>query len=189
MSSTPPPCRSVNVFLFRGDRSRAMAASFQIALDDEKTGRGSGPTIMDCQLFAGHIGVSLDSGMTIWGFNPDHVGIPVWQLLDRLKNGDAFPGVVRDDTPVFAAARTRGISILSFEVVLPEPQFRSFESRLDGERRKSQYSYGFPNGNGDCNCVTWLERLGLPLLTGRINDFVAGQGASVTASRRFGLCV
>jgi hypothetical protein len=32
---------------------------------------------------------------------------------------------------------------------------------LDGEWKNRQYSYGFPNRDGDGNCTTWLERLGL----------------------------
>src|SRR5207249_3214133 len=89
-------------------------------------------------------GVSTDGGSTIYGFNPDGGGVPVWQLMDGLKNGDAFPGVVRDDTAAFSAAQARGLTVLSFEVILPEPQFQRFEGSLDGERRGSQYSYGFP---------------------------------------------
>jgi hypothetical protein len=189
MSSTPPACRTVTVFAFRGDRSRPFATAFLSALDDEKNRGGSGPTPGECQLFAGHTGVSTDGGTTLCGFNPDRGAVPVWQLMDGLKNGDAFPGVVRDDTAVFAAARKRGLTFLSFEVILPDPRFQDFKTTLDAERRKSQYSYGFPNGDGDCNCTTWLERLGLPLLTGRMNEFVGLPGMSSHPSRRFGRCV
>jgi hypothetical protein len=111
-------------------------------------------------------------GTTIYGFNPDGSSISVWQLLDRLRNGDAFPGVVRDDTAIFSAARKHGLTVQLCEVILPDPRFQDFEARLDGERKNCQYSYGFPNGDGDCNCTTWLERLGLPLLTGRMDEFL-----------------
>ena len=189
MSSTPPPCRTVTVFAFRGDRSRPFAAAFQRALDDERNGRGPGPGAVECQLFAGHTGVSTDGGTTIYGFSPDRGRVPVWRMMDGLKNGDAFPGVVRDDTAVFAATRQRGLTLLSFEVILPDPRFQGFKTTLDAERRKSQYSYGFPNGDGDCNCTTWLERLGLPLLTGRMDEFMGVSGFSTNPSRRFGLCI
>ncbi|MBI2824064.1 MAG: hypothetical protein HYX69_05145 [Planctomycetia bacterium] len=184
-----PNCRTVAVFAFRGDRSAAFGAAFKRALDDEKRGLRPGPTIHQCLLFAGHTGVSTNGGTTIFGFNPDGTGIAVWRLMDGLKNGDAFPGVVRDDTAVFFAARNRNLPIASFRVVLPDPQFRLFAASLDSEQHKSQYSYGFPNGDGDCNCTTWLERLGLPLLTGRMDEFVALRGITVYPSRRFGLCV
>jgi len=183
MSSAVPACRTVTVFAFRGDRSRPFATAFQKALDDEKNRRGPGPTAVTCLLIAGHTGVSTDGGTIIYGFNPDGGSLPVWQLMDSLKNGDAFPGVVRDDSAVFAAARNHGLVIRWFEVILPDPQFQEFERRLDSERKNSQYSYGFPNGNGDCNCTTWLERLGLPLLTGRMDEFIGLPGIVSYPSR------
>jgi hypothetical protein len=189
MSSTVPPCRTITVFAFRGDRSRAFAAAFLNTLSDEKRRCGPGPTPLDCLLLAGHTGISTDGGATIYGFNADGGNVPVWQLLDGLKNGDAFPGVVRDDRAVFVAARNHGLNVRSFEVILPEPSFQRFEGRLDGERKGSQYSYGFPNGDGDCNCTTWLERLGLPLLSGRMDEFIGLPGIVSCPSRRFGKCV
>jgi hypothetical protein len=189
MSSMVPACRTITVFAFRGDRSRTFAAAFLRALDDAKNHRGPGPTALECQLFAGHTGVSTDGGTTVYALNPDGGSVPAWQLLDRLKNGDAFPGVVRDDTAAFAAARNHGLLVRSFEVILPEPRFQDFEGRLDGERKSSQYSYGFPNGDGDCNCSTWLECLGLPLLTGRMDEFIGLPGIVSCPSRRFGECV
>lgn len=189
MSSAVPTCRTIKVFAFRGDRTCQFAAAFQRALQDEKNGRGPGPTAVGCLLYLGHAGVSTDAGTTIYGFNPDGGGIRVWQWMDSLKNGDAFPGVVRDDTLVFTTAPSQGLTLVSFAVILPDPQFQGFVRNLDGERRKSQYTYGFPNGDGDCNCTTWLERLGLPLLTGRMNEFVGLAGISSNPSRRFGQCV
>jgi hypothetical protein len=134
------------------------------------------------------MGVSTD-GATIYGFNPEGGRVPVWQMMDGLKNGLAFPGVVRDDTGVFAAARSRGLVVRSTLIVLPDPRFRDFQGRLDGERNKSQYTYGFPNGDGDCNCITWLERLALPLLTGRMYEFMGLPGIVAFSRRRFGECV
>ncbi len=144
---------------------------------------------MECLLFTGHVGVLTDGGTTIYGFHPDGGHLPVWSIMDRLKNGDGLPGIVRDDTAVFAAARNHGLLVRSFEVLLPDPRYREFERRLDAERQPSQYSYGFPNGDGDCNCTTWLERLGLPLLTGRMDEFIGLPGIVSAPSRRFGPCV
>jgi hypothetical protein len=187
MSNVMPPCRPVTVVTFRGDCSRTFAAVFQRTLADEKRGL-PGPSPRDCLLYAGHTGASTDRGTTIYGFNPDGGALPLWQVLDKLKNGEAFPGIVTDDTDVFTAARMRGLAVLSFDVLLPEPQFQVFERRLDDERRTSQHCYGFPNGDGDCNCTTWLERLGLPLLTGRMDEFIGLPGISSYPSRRFGHC-
>jgi hypothetical protein len=189
MSSPVPVCKTITVIAFRGDRSRAFATAVLRALDDAKNGRGSGPTVLDCLLLAGHTGVSTDAGTTIYGFNPDPGPMPIWQWLDRLKNGEAFPGIVRDDTAVFSGASKHGLTLQSFEVILPEPRFQDFVRTLDGERKNSQYTYGFPNGDGDCNCITWLERLGLPLLTGRMDEFLSLPGIVTCPSRRFGKCV
>jgi len=188
MSNTPA-CRTIQVCAFRGDRTRAFVAAFRQALDDEKNGRGPGPTADQCLLYAGHTGVSTDWGATIYGFHPDGAGVPVWQLMDDLKNGKAYPGVVNDDTAVFNAARSHPLPVFSFDVILPDPQFQRFKTDLDAERPKNQYSYGFPNGDGDCNCTTWLERLGLSLLTGRMDEFVGLSALAASVSRRFGLCV
>ena len=84
-----------------------------------------------------------------------------------MRNGDAFPGIVTDDTGIFTAARRHGLAVEAFDVLLPEPAFQFFVAALGNEKQQSQYSYGFPDGDGDCNCVTWSERLRLPLLTGR----------------------
>ena len=189
MNQAAPPCRTINVFAFRGDHSRVFASAFQRALSAEKNGLGPGPSAEACLLFTGHVGVSIDGGSTIYGFSPDYSGIGVSDLMDGLKNGDAFPGVVRNDTIVFDAARKHGLILQGFEVFLPDSRFQDFIGALDAERRNSQYSYGFPNGDGDCNCITWLERLGLPLLLGRMNEFLGLAGFSHSPSRRFGRCV
>ncbi|MCE9553159.1 MAG: hypothetical protein K8T91_07245 [Planctomycetes bacterium] len=189
MSNVIPPCRKISVFAFRGDRSLAFASNFLKVLDDEKKGYGPGPSAQDCLLFAGHAGVSTDGNKTIYGFQPDSAGIAAWELMDRLKNGDALPGVVGNDTGTFATAQSHGLTVLSFDIVLPDPQFQNFEVQLDSERKNSQYSYGFPNGEGDCNCITWLERLALPLFTGRMDEFVSTSGVVSQLSRRFGKCL
>jgi hypothetical protein len=173
----------------RGDRSHAFVRTILQLLDDEKHGRGSGPSTLDCLFLMGHVGVSADNGATIYGFHPDRGSSSMWQFLDNLKAGEAFPGVVRDDTALFSSARQRGLAVSTFSVILPEPRFLELVARLDAERAASQYSYGFPNGNGDCNCVTWLERLGLPLLTGRMDEFAGLLGVASALARRFGACV
>lgn len=189
MSTSPPPCRIVSVFAFRGDRSRPFVTDFQRALNDARRGHGPGPTGLDCFLLAGHTAVSVDGGATIYGFNPDGAALPAWQLMEALKQGNAYPGIVRDDTNIFHAARKHSVNVVSFQVVLPEPEFEQFDRQLDAERQSSKYSYGFPDGDGDCNCATWLERLGLPLLTGTMDELVVLRGINLYPSRRFGKCV
>lgn len=187
MTPAPPKCQSIQVVAFGGDRSRAFALSFRRKLSDERNGTGPGPPAQECLLYTGHAGLSTDGGTSIFGFSPDVAGIPVWLLLHELRNGMRFRGVVNDDTAVFAEAARRSLPVATFEVVLPDPVFVGLRANLDRERQSSQYYYGFPNGDGDC--ITWLERLGLPLLTGRMDEFLGLPGRSSLPTRRFGLCV
>jgi hypothetical protein len=90
MSNTVPPCRTITVCAFRGDRSRIFAKTFQRAIDHERHARGPGPALLDCLIRVAHTGVSTDRGTTIYGFHPDDMGVPVWQLVDGLKNGTAM---------------------------------------------------------------------------------------------------
>ena len=56
-------------------------------------------------LVAGHIGISLDGGKTIIGFTPKTPdGMGAAEVLQRLKDHEAFPGVVKDDTAIFREA-------------------------------------------------------------------------------------
>ena len=167
MSSTVPACRTINVVAFRGDRSRAFAAAVLGALDDEKNGRGPGASVLDCLLFAGHTGVSLDGGTTIYGFNPDGGGNPVWHLLNGLKNGDGFPGVVRGDTGVFTAAQNHGLQLLAFEVILPDPRFQDFQRALDAERRIdfSRTAWALTAAMGKSTSARRLQSLGITVVT------------------------
>ena len=188
MSKTVPQCRSVTVHTFRGDRG-AFGQRVRKAIDDERDGRGDGPTRVECLLYAGHTGIATQSGGPVYGFNPDFGKTPLWQAMQALRNGDAFPGVVLDDKQVFAAASKQRLTVKTLTIILPDPRFHEFEQRLSGERKKSQYKYGFPNGDGDCNCTTWLERLALPLLSGRMDEFTSMPGFSLCPNRRFGECI
>src|SRR4051794_26028147 len=183
-----PSCRPVTVLAFAGDRSRGFVAQVFAALADGRSGRGPGPSPLECLLLADHAGVSTDAGATISGFNPDAGSLLAWQVVEGLRNGDAFPGIVTDDRGIFTAASQHGLSVEAFDVLLPEPAFHLFVAALGRERQNSQYSYGYPDGDGDCNCITWIERLGLPLLTGRMDEFTAVTGVVAQARRRFGLC-
>jgi hypothetical protein len=188
--TTAPNCRIVTVHTFSGDRTLAFRHHLFGALDDQRNRRGPGPSLTDCLLFVGHTGVSVDADRVILGFNPDGGHDPIWKMMQRLQDGGAYPGAVRDDAAVFAAARQRGLKLLSFDVALSPLRFQAFQRTLQAEakRRNSKYTYGFPDGDGDCNCTTWLERLGLPLLSGRMDEFTAVTGVVAQARRRFGAC-
>lgn len=125
----------------------------------------------------------------IYGFNADRGTDPIWLVMQQLRRGGAYPGMVRDDTVVFTAAQQHGLTVLRFDVALSPPSFQTFRRKLTAERRHSKYSYGLPDGDGDCNCTTWVERLGLPLLTGRMDEFSAITGVAAQVRRRFGVCM
>src|SRR5437763_13370544 len=112
--SAIPPCRVVTVHLFRGNRG-AFGQRVRKALDDQRYGRGPGPTPQDCLLYAGHTGVSVDSQPSIiWGFNPSIGNTPLWQAMQDLLYGNAYPGIVNDDTQVFATAGKKRLNVLTF---------------------------------------------------------------------------
>src|SRR4051794_21306294 len=104
-----PPCRPITVLGFVGDRSGPFVARVFAALRDGRSGRGPGPSALECLLLAGHTGVSTDPGAAIFGFNPEAGGLAAWQVVYGLRNGDAFPGIVTDDTGIFTAARQHGL--------------------------------------------------------------------------------
>ena len=56
-------------------------------------------------------------------------------------------------------------------------------------KRENPDAWIFKDGDGDCNCITWIERLGLPLLTGRMDEFIGLPGRASHPSRRFGRCL
>src|SRR2546421_8679244 len=121
-----PPCRPVTVLAFAGDRSGPFGARVFAAIRDGRSGRGRGPSPLECLLLAGHAGVSTDTGATISGFNPDAGGLPAWQVVQALQNGEAFPGIVTDDTAIFTTASRHGLAVEAFDVLLPEPAFQRF---------------------------------------------------------------
>ncbi len=186
--SAVPRCRTVTVHTFRGDRSSAFVRQVLQALDNQREDKGPGPSRTECLLYSGHTGVSTDEDTVVYGFNPAAGNDPAWLVFDNLRNARAYPGVVSDDTSVFAEAGNRGLTVLRFDVVLPEPAFRTFRRKLTVERKRSQFTYGYPDGDGDCNCVTWLERLGLPLLIGRMDEFTRIPSVTSRTKRRFGAC-
>ena len=103
------PCRPVTVLAFVGDRSQPFVARVLAALVDGMNGSSPGPSPLECVFLAGHAGVSTDAGLSILGFNPNAGGLPAWQVLQGLQSGEAFPGIVTDDTGIFTAASQHGL--------------------------------------------------------------------------------
>lgn len=66
----------------------------------------------DPLLHTGHVGLPIDRGATIYGFSPHAPSEDPRRVIDRLKRGDTFPGIIRDDRAVFeraAAASEQGL--------------------------------------------------------------------------------
>ena len=104
-------------------------------------------------------------------------GVEYYVILFRIIDSDPFSG------------QQHGLIVLSFDVALSPLSFRTIRRRLTAQSNASKYLYGFPDGDGDCNCTTWIERLGLPLLTGRMDEFTAVAGVAGQVRRRFGVCI
>ena len=77
----------------------------------------------------------MGDGAAIFGFNPDAGGRAAWQVVYGLRNGDAFPGIVTDDAPIFTAARQHSLAVEAFDVLLPEPACQFFVAALNNEKQ------------------------------------------------------
>ena len=64
--------------------------------------------------------------------------------MDALQAGEAFPGLVSDDTAVFKAATSRGLGVFSFQVLLPDSRFAAFQRRLQDEYAAANSTMVFP---------------------------------------------
>ncbi|MBI3759606.1 MAG: hypothetical protein HY269_07620 [Deltaproteobacteria bacterium] len=180
-------CKVIKVLFFRGDRGpfgKGVYDALRSGLADPR----QDPTRLDCLLWAGHTGVSFDLGKTIYGFNPDGGRLRISEVINYLESGNSLPGVVIDDTGVFQAAAARTLEVLEFDIIVPPLTFDEFEQLVNVECKGSRFRYDFPNTNGDCNCATWIERLGLPLVTGRMSELVLVADIAAKKSRQFGAC-
>lgn len=147
---------------------------------------------------AGHVGVSLDGGQTVYGFHPSPEALAaVANGRGFLQEGGALRGAVYDDTAVFrrahALARDEPRTTVWQQVlhVTPE-QFTRIEEQIAvalGAGNTLEAWYRFPSPDGaamppQCNnCATWPRTLGLPIPeeTGRLRDYIpllAQEGAS-----------
>ena len=181
-------CRTVLVVAFRGDRSAQAEARFQDQMDNEEHHGGPAPSRVQCLLHAGHAGLSLDGGRQFFGFNPHNPGLSTRELFNRLAGGECLPGLVLDDTSVFQAADQVNLPIAVMEVHLPSNRHAQLDLTVKSETPSSRFTYGFPYGLGDCNCITWMERIGLPLVSGQMKELMGAFAAAGSLSRRFGNC-
>lgn len=181
-------CQEIQVHAYQGRRDGLFQSQFRDKLQDDFKGTGPAPSREECLLYAGHAAVSLDGGRTLWGFNPDGGSLKAAGLINQLQNRQAFPGVVLDDTSAFRLARKHNVRIDVLRLFFPPPFFAEFEQRIQSEQSRSRYTYSFPNGEGDCNCLTWIERIGIPLFSGQMLEFMDSLKSVGYRDRRFGDC-
>ena len=138
---------------------------------------------------AGHIGISLDGGQTIYGFHPTPEAIAAFASPDDafiyLRDGkNELPGGVYDDTAVFARAAELArqgvptdvwqlsipVSAAEFARIADELQQTVAKGSALGIMYRLSLRRGAPMPEGSDNCATWPRNLGLPLLhvTGQI---------------------
>jgi hypothetical protein len=144
----------------------------------------------DPLLYAGHIGISVDGGKTIIGFNPKvpaDADIP--EVLQNLFNHEAYPGVVQDDTPLFDRAKQRAAKngwntepVVAVELVDKPKKLeivREVERLSNMEPGTHGLGFSFPlrqesggehfaGSNGyqaSCvrNCAAFPEKVGVPI--------------------------
>lgn len=139
----------------------------------------------------GHVGVSVDGGLTIFGFHPTPTALAAFASAEaarlHLLRGGSLAAGVFDDTAVFqrahALART-GERTAVWQLIIPlvPTEF----ARIANELRRAAaagtggifYRLPLPRGvpmpAGFDNCATWPRQLGLPLLepTGRLLQYL-----------------
>lgn len=158
-------------------------------------------------LWAGHVGISFDGGETIFGMTPDTRDPvtgerpPLETAIERLKKHEAFPGEVKNDTPIFRRAAKNAAehgwdTDLVMSVELVDPAFKQ-QMLAEAERMmggKHDLGYQFPLGPKEphpvknehyvpskgytpdklANCAIFPERLGIevPEASGNLSQYI-----------------
>jgi hypothetical protein len=138
-------------------------------------------------LWAGHVGISMDGGKSIYGFTPEQPpGMRVEKVIKDLINHEAYPGIVQDDTDVFALAEKmateRGWNTKPISAVelVDKPKKAEVVANVKRMAKAQPHEHGlgysfpldhpvdgehFRDSNGFCggsvrNCATFPERWG-----------------------------
>lgn len=168
MSTSSEPLRSVWIHAFRGKRE-------DLHFVDRCRGRAKPPPSLDeCLIYAGHVGVSFDGERPIYGFLPLAPHLAPEVLLDRLQQGSIFAGEVAEHTSIFDSALRHGLQVVQVEYHYRESAQQSAYEEVQAQLKNCTLTYSFPGQGGDCNCATWLGHIGLqlPEPTGQMKLFV-----------------
>lgn len=131
---------------------------------------------------AGHVGISLDEGKTIFGSQPTPEAIASFpsfkDLLDHLQAGKSVAGGVYDDTAIFWQAHRLALTgvrtqVWQIEIQVDPAKLARIDTELKavvakGSDLEHLYRYpdweGLPMPQGVNNCATWPRSLGLDIL-------------------------
>jgi hypothetical protein len=153
-------------------------------------------------LWAGHIGVSVDGGATIYGFTPQMPPeMSKAEFMNLLKANHQFPGAVKDDTAIFRLADQMAqmgwnTEVMSVAQVVDSPQKQEIVERINTMRGQNTvtngqsghglyYQFPYPQtqqgGAGGAfetpqtaNCAIFPAIAGIPVpeSTGQLNAYI-----------------
>jgi hypothetical protein len=167
VSSVAPLCSSVWIHAFIGDRDELLA-------DRCRGYRPPPPSLEECLLYAGHVGLSFEDERIVYGFLPDAPQRPLCELLNQLKNLTAFPGSVADHTQFFNYAAAHGRNVVRLQYLYPNNDIAQVRATIRQQQNSCNLTYAFPGVSGSYNCATWLHKIGLqiPESTGLMRLFM-----------------
>ena len=150
--SSQPSSRSysVELFVFRGVRSIYNTKLSHVS--KETKDYVDHQCDKDPRFYTGHVGISIDHGKHIYGWNPllppTNV-LSLQQALQRLKEGATFPGILTDDTIVFQKA-SNFYKKNGWDTRVIQIQIASFTSNNYKEYRRIKHTlyklHSQPNG-------------------------------------------
>ncbi|MEJ8798680.1 PAAR domain-containing protein [Trinickia caryophylli] len=124
----------------------------------------------------GHVGYSFDGGQQIFGFGPKvPEGMPAYDAVQSLRHGESYPGIITDDTGVFASvAKNPAIgrdgvpqTVIEQKIPLSQADFDAIKAAHEAigvDNPMDNVFYGFPGKNANTyNCATFPSSLGIPI--------------------------
>jgi hypothetical protein len=139
---------------------------------------------IDPRLRFGHVGVSLDKGKTIYGFNPHKPPeMSMEEFIGQLREGKSFAGRLQNDTILFTQAGSSDLQVRVVTCHISGGLFRRVKKLLKDDLKNSPMRdkrYSFPQRDlltfeqGCFNCATYLTTLGLenPYPSGKLGDYL-----------------
>lgn len=150
---------------------------------------------------AGHVGVSFDSGKTIYGFHPSAEAtkyLSEAEVIGRLRAGESFADQVYDDTDIFRHAHDLGLQgavdrsgnplrVYSWKQRVSREDAAAIRASVlrqvqDPSQTITRYSFPIPSQSGGgytmphgcSNCATWpgIEGLRIPEQSGRLSEYI-----------------